>query len=96
MCKGWHSCNLYRDVDLQKESETFIIKYVQQKPTYCSKKTHTPISLTPFVDDQGILRVGGRTVKTKHILGTNVTNLIILPKRNHASILTIRHYHEAV
>lgn len=106
VCKDWHSCNLYRDVDLQKESETFIIKQVQRivfgteislllqgKPIHPASAI---ISLTPFVDDQGVLRVGGRTVKAKHILGTNVTNPIILPKGHHVSILIIRHYHEAV
>ena len=50
--------------------------------------------LDPFVDDNGILRVGGRLrrarpeYKEKHPA--------ILPKGNHVSKLIVRHYHGQV
>ncbi|XP_054762932.2 uncharacterized protein LOC129269456 [Lytechinus pictus] len=50
--------------------------------------------LDPFLDDQDIMRVGGRisradvSIETKHP--------VILPRHSHLSVLLIRHHHEKV
>lgn len=50
--------------------------------------------LNPFVDDEGIVRVGGRL---KHAdLPFAIKHPAILPKKSHMSTLVIRHNHEMV
>ena len=51
-------------------------------------------SLDPFLDDQGILRVGGRLRRSS--LNFPEKHPIILPKRHHLSHLLVRHQHEKV
>ena len=51
-------------------------------------------SLDPFLDDQGILRVGGRLRRSS--LSFPEKHPIILPKRHHLSHLVVRHQHEKV
>ena len=50
--------------------------------------------LSPFLDDQGILRVGGRL--THAALHPHVKHPAILPKDSHLSTLLVKHYHERV
>ena len=50
-------------------------------------------NLSPFVDRDGILRVGGRLKNAQ--LDPNVVNPIIIP-RHHLSMLLVRHFHEKV
>ena len=48
--------------------------------------------LSPFLDEQGILRVGGRL--THAALHPHVKHPAILPRDEHVSSLLIKHYHE--
>ncbi len=50
--------------------------------------------LSPFLDDQGILRVGCRL--TYAALHPHVKHPAILPKDSHVSAVLIKHYHERV
>lgn len=50
--------------------------------------------LDPFVDDEGVLRVGGR-IKRATVL-EDVKHPVILPRRGHISQLIIRYFHEKV
>ncbi|XP_076829473.1 uncharacterized protein LOC143475509 [Brachyhypopomus gauderio] len=50
--------------------------------------------LNPFLDEQGILRVGGRL--SHATLHPHVRHPAILPKDSHTSMLLIKHYHEKV
>ncbi|KAK6172333.1 hypothetical protein SNE40_016014 [Patella caerulea] len=55
------------------------------------KKSSQLFRLNPFIDNKGLLRVGGRI---KHaMLSFNEKHPIILPKRGHLTTLVIRHYH---
>ena len=51
-------------------------------------------SLCPFLDENGILRVGGRLAKYEN--SDEFKKSIILPKAHHVSILLVRHIHEKV
>ena len=58
------------------------------------KMQSTIYKLDPFVDDNGILRVGGRL---KHAsLSDDVKHPTILPRGSHVSSLITKHYHERV
>ncbi|CAB4033304.1 Hypothetical predicted protein, partial [Paramuricea clavata] len=57
-------------------------------------KTSSLYKLDPFVDDKGILRVGGRLKRAN--LSENHKFPIILPKNNHVSNLIVRDFHERV
>ena len=50
--------------------------------------------LDPFVDDEGLLRVGGRL---KHsTLDSNVKHPVIVPKKSHITDLLVRYHHERI
>lgn len=50
--------------------------------------------LDPFVDIDGVLRVGGRLRRAEFELGEK--HPIILPRNDHVSRLVVRHYHQRV
>ncbi|XP_061819391.2 uncharacterized protein [Nerophis lumbriciformis] len=56
---------------------------------------HSPLkSLDPILDDEGLLRVGGRNSSAD--MTWEEKHPIILPKDNHISTLLVRYYHEQV
>ncbi|XP_054868580.1 uncharacterized protein LOC129349422 [Amphiprion ocellaris] len=89
----------------RQEAEEFIIRTVQQEAfskeikslkdkkevKSCHSKLH---QLSPFLDKQDIVRVGGRL--TKASLHPNIKHPAILPKEHHLSRLLIKHYHEKI
>lgn len=91
----------------RKEAEVFLIKLVQathlaetmkslklngqSKAIDKANKLH---KLNPFLDEQGVLRVGGRL--TMSSLHPHVKHPAILPKGSHFSALLIKHHHERV
>ncbi|CAI5654355.1 unnamed protein product [Oreochromis niloticus] len=89
----------------RKEAELTIIKMVQETAFAQEIKTlqHHDVmqmkdkvnklhKLCPFLDDQGILWVGGRL--THAALHPNVKHPAILPRDSHVSALLVKHYHE--
>ncbi|XP_046550437.1 uncharacterized protein LOC124260222 [Haliotis rubra] len=66
---------------------------VNRKWTLKQVKGTSPLfKLDPFVDSNGLLRVGGRVQLSE--LSDNLKHPIILPKRHHITTLIIGHYHE--
>ena len=65
-----------------------------QKPPVCVKKKSPTYQLSPFLDDDGLIRVGGRLQRADIDLGGR--HPILLPKDNHVSRLLIRHFHQEV
>ena len=58
------------------------------------KRTSSLYRLNPFLDENGLLRVGGRL---KHAdLTTAVKHPIILPRKGHVTGLIISHFHNMV
>ncbi|XP_077360981.1 uncharacterized protein LOC144006149 [Festucalex cinctus] len=89
-----------------KNAEQFIIRVVQRE-AFCDEikslaqgkdiqrnKSTELYKLNPFMDSQGILRVGGQL--TQATLHPNVKHPAILPKGHHVSRLLIKHCHEKV
>ena len=105
-CKGWHMCHKSKTVDSLKQAEFFVVSQVQQecfsKEIQCLKNnsslpTSSPlIPLSPFLDDEGILRVGGRLSKLERVHGFSQVHPIIVPKKHHVAILLVRHFHQSV
>ncbi len=58
------------------------------------KKTSSLYRLDPFLDKQGVLRVGGRLTNANTPF--NVKHPIILPRKGHIMALVIRHYHRKI
>ncbi|KAK3103582.1 hypothetical protein FSP39_020334 [Pinctada imbricata] len=104
-CRGWHTF-VIRTLQEYQDAETFLLKEVQRESfaeeIYClSNGKHLPknspiLSLCPILDNEGLLRVGGRISHLKEYLPTSEINPVILPKGHHISELLIRHHHEAV
>ena len=55
------------------------------------KQTSSLFRLDPFLDEKGVLRVGGRLQKAA--LAYEIKHPIIIPKKSHLTELLIRHYH---
>ena len=55
------------------------------------KHTSSLFRLDPFLDEKGVLRVGGRLQKAA--FAYEVKHPIIIPKKSHLTELLIRHYH---
>lgn len=65
----------------------------EDTPRHKYSRTHSSIlSLDLFIDEDGILRVGGRLKDTNP--SNQVKHLIILPKGSQVTKLIIKHYHE--
>ncbi|KAK3092639.1 hypothetical protein FSP39_005230 [Pinctada imbricata] len=104
-CDGWHYCSTFKTPDNYRAAECFILKEVQRQ-TYQSEircleqnlplpKGSSIIGLAPFLDEKGLMRLGGRLNKAAEMLNSSETNPIILPK-GHVSKLLISHFHESV
>ena len=58
------------------------------------KKTSSLYKLHPFLDKNGLLRIGGRIRRAEVPL--EVKHPLILPKKSHISDLIVRYFHESV
>ena len=89
------------DVNELKHAEKIILKKIQLDAfsieiKYLKDKKHIPkkstlFLLNPFVDEDGLLRVGGRI--NKSALSFTKRHPIILPRRHYVSDLIINYYH---
>ena len=80
-----HSLHLYGDVTDRTLAKT---------RNMSMKKTSSLFRLDPFLDENGVLRVGGRI---KHaMVSFDVKHPIILPSKNHVTELIVRHHHERI
>ena len=70
------------------------IQSLQHKKELSKDKTCRLHRLNPFLDEQGILRVGGRLEHAA--LHPHIKHPAILPKTSHISRLLIDHYHQRV
>jgi hypothetical protein len=96
----------HRPVEDRHHGEMAIIRLVQREPfeiTIKALKNLKPVldkdlcKLDPFIDDVGVLRVGGRLVRSTLI--DSVKHPIILPNprsTNHVVLLIIKHHHERI
>jgi hypothetical protein len=102
--RGWHRCSISSSPESKSRATEVVLREVQydcfkaevdalssQSPVGSSS---TLVALDPFLDDVGLLRVGGRLrqgdfpIEEKHP--------IILAAKHHVTKLLIRHYHESV
>jgi ribosomal protein L13E len=58
------------------------------------KHTSSLFRLNPFLDKEGILRVGGRL--TRASVQFHVKHPVILPRKGHVTALVIKHYHQRI
>ena len=58
------------------------------------KKSSSLYKLDPFLDEDGVLRVGGRLGKSS--VPYDVKYPVILPKKGHVTNLILCHYHQLV
>ncbi|KAK6295455.1 hypothetical protein J4Q44_G00346810, partial [Coregonus suidteri] len=95
------------NLEERKEAELTIIKMVQEatlsqeiqrlrhhKETKVKDKANQLHKLCPFLDDQGVIRVGGRLANAA--LHPHVRHPAVLPRDSHVSALLVKHYHERV
>ena len=103
-CKGWHLCPDSKSVANKPYAEQLVIKTVQEEAfseeilsfqrSGQVHKRSSILSLNPFVDEEGLLRVGGRLKQSS--LPYDKKHPIIIPKNSHIAVLIIRHYHAMV
>ena len=103
-CMGWHICSQSSSMEGSLKAKVLILKEVQYssfKLEVDSLTSHNPISngsalssLDLFIDDVGLLRVGGRLRRSS--LPFEEKHPIIIPAKHHVTKLLIRHFHESV
>ncbi|KAJ8346863.1 hypothetical protein SKAU_G00282640 [Synaphobranchus kaupii] len=103
-CAGWHLCKTsLTDEDLTQAEHTVIrcvqreayaeeIKCIMAKRDLLSNSSLR--KLHPIIDDNGLLRVGGRLTESK--LLRHEANPLLIPGKHHIATLLIRHHHAAV
>ncbi|XP_062581612.1 uncharacterized protein LOC134243375 [Saccostrea cucullata] len=100
-----HYCPQSLNLDTLKSAEIHILREVQrsefseeveclikEKPI---PKGSSIISLAPFLDSNGLLRVGGRISALQKLVDLDVYPIII-PKKSHIATLLTRYFHEKV
>ena len=103
-CKGWHLCSDSKSVASKLYAEQLVIKTVQEEEfseeilsfqrSGQVHKRSSILSLNPFVDEEGLLRVGGRLKQSSPPYDEK--HPIMIPKNSHIAVLIIRHYHAMV
>ncbi|KAI4896990.1 hypothetical protein NFI96_001373, partial [Prochilodus magdalenae] len=103
-CQGWHIHEGPCPTEDLEEARNIIIRAVQQdaftETLECIRggiaipKQSPLLSLCPYLDTAGILRIGGRLSKAN--LDGKEVSPVILPGQSHVTTLLIRHYHEQV
>ena len=58
------------------------------------KKTSSLYRLDPFLDENGVLRVGGRIRNAP--VSYEIKHPVILPSKSHVTILLVRYHHERI
>lgn len=103
-CKGWHLCRTSLTEETLTQAEHTIIRCVQNE-VYAEEikrikaKQDLPCNsplykLKPIIDDEDLLRVGGRLSESN--LTSQEANPLLIPRNHHIALLLIRHHHEAV
>lgn len=103
-CKGWHYCSSAPTVEELLCAEKTIVKAVQQEKyaqEYKSLEKGDKLSkksllkgLDPFIDADGLLRVGGRLTEAQ--IELDVKKPLIIPGKHHIATLLVKHHHEKV
>lgn len=103
-CKACHICNKPCSTDDLDQAKTIIICSLQhnafQEELECVRESKAIVkqiplfSLCPYIDDSGLLRIGGRLSQAS--LGEDEINPLIVPGRSYIVILLIRHHHKHV
>ncbi|XP_021362691.1 uncharacterized protein LOC110456340 [Mizuhopecten yessoensis] len=102
---SWHICEVSTSPELIKAAEALLIGAVQKKfyseeirALECGKQVpndSTILSLSPYLDEKGLLRVGGCMNKLRIKVQLESVNLIIISKCHIAKLL-VRHFHGQV
>lgn len=103
-CYGWHVCSSFKTVDSLADAETTILKAVQgqfygeeidclQRGVRLPQKSAVS-SLSPILNKDGILCVGGRLRNADVPLREK--NPVLIPGKHHVAVLLIRRCHERV
>lgn len=101
-CVGWHLCGESKSPINFMEAKLQIIKLVQRdvfkdelsclEKGIQVKKSSYISSLSPYLDDEGLLRVGGRIRHAN--IPEEEAHPILIPGRHHIAVLLVRQYHE--
>ncbi|XP_044152743.1 uncharacterized protein LOC122940262 [Bufo gargarizans] len=103
-CKGWHHCQEVYTVTEFQQSKKIIIHTIQHevfaKEIDCITnhksipKSSSLKKLDPFLDEDGLLRVGGRLKQAS--LELKERNPLIIPGNHHVTTLIVQYYHNQV
>ena len=102
-CSGWHICEVGHSPVIRQNVERFILselqkKYYSDEILALSSQSEFPknssiLKLSPYLDDSGILRVGGRLRKLQESVGIASIKPVIVPKSYVAKLL-VKFYHQ--
>ena len=79
---------------VQEEAFSVEIKNLKEKGDLTKAKHNKLFKLNPILDEDGVLRVGGRL--SQAALHPHVRHPVIIPSNTHVASLLIKHFHERV
>ncbi|XP_069110180.1 uncharacterized protein [Argopecten irradians] len=100
----WHVCKESTSPETLKAAKDLLIAKVQEK-VYSKeiralkegkripRDSHI-LTLSPYLDDKGLLRLGGRMRHLRDKVGLESVNPLIIPTKCHVAKLLVQHYHE--
>ena len=80
---------------LEVQKQTFAQDYKLVEKGQVVNKRSALYKLNPFIDEAGILRVGGRLQRSS-VLGYSEKHPIILPREAHVTSLIVKHHHNEI
>ena len=80
--------------NLNGNSDKFLDRNTARRRKDVLKKTSCLYKLDPFVDEDGLLRIGGRIRRAA--IPPEVKHPLILPKSSHVTDLIVRHFHSKI
>lgn len=99
ICARQKSFKLGKSCEIQpsnlQEASNFIIKTVQTENFPQGIDDKSLAKLNPLLDNDGIMRVGGRATGS-FMIPYSLKHPILLPKKSHVSHLVTKHYHKKV
>lgn len=105
-CKGWHYCSVLKNAEAYKTAEIFIIKTIYREffleeieclmEGRALSRGSSFLPSSPFIDADGLLRVGGRLRHETLTLNQIDSCPILIPKSSHLEKLLLLQCQERV
>ncbi|XP_069105172.1 uncharacterized protein [Argopecten irradians] len=90
-----HVARSFSLIIMETQKDFYLDDFMQLTREEKLRRDSPIISISPYIDSNGVMRVGGRLNRLKEILNQNELNRIIIPGESHMGMVIVRYYHAA-